>query len=244
MNQQASAVSKSVQEQVKEINARERKFLYTLSTRRDLAQVCSHCGGTATLIGGNKAQPLSSIKNISGGNIRAGIWNWWWVMTQDHFMAPCMPVIPLSEQHMAVLNKEISRQIRRQDQAGGQYAILLRDEVFNTVPGMVNVHWDAASWAPNNDAHREYDEVFDIQRFPHVPETPAARDGTSWVTMHHSSLQPVSFNISTVLGSEILGKDRVKLRCHQILEQDPNHLFILLAQEPNGKFPPEYTVCY
>ena len=62
------------------------------------------------------------------------------------------------------------------------------EEVFNTVPGMVNVHCAATSQA-KNIVQEEDNEVFDSQRLRTVPDTPVAGGGISCVRFREPILR-------------------------------------------------------
>ena len=68
----------------------------------------------------------------------------------------------------------------KQDQALEQCAALLWDEVFDTIPSIVNTQHAAASqadWRISDRLVTEDDEVFDNCQLPQRPDTPIASSG-------------------------------------------------------------------
>ena len=101
-----------------------------------------------------------------------------------------------------------------------KHAALLRDEIFNVIPGMVNTQCGAAS---KNRKTRSGSKLSDDEIFylPQVPDTPLAGSGHGpRVTFRspvvrpgsvpftpHLVPQPVSFNLSRISNTETSGKD-------------------------------------
>ena len=91
----------------------------------------------------------------------------------------------------------------RQDQEIKMHVALLRDGVFNIVPSTVNVTWGEA-WARKVDL-KEVNEIYNSQRLPQVPDTLVTRGGVHSVTFRetvsptpHVRLHPTTVDLSGV----------------------------------------------
>ena len=108
----------------------------------------------------------------------------------------------------------------RQEQQPEDCAALLRDEVFNVIPGTVNMKHGSASKSRKIKSGSDYskDEVFQLPQVPDTPiagsshgqkvtfRSPVVRLGSVSSTPHLVP-QPVSFNVSRIPNSKTSGKD-------------------------------------
>ena len=108
----------------------------------------------------------------------------------------------------------------RQEQQLEDHAALLREEVFNVIPGTVNMQHVTVSKSRKIRSGSEYseDKVFQLPQVPDMPiagsshgqkvtfRSPVVRPG-SVSSMPHLVPQPVSFNVLQIPNSETSGKD-------------------------------------
>ena len=117
--------------------------------------------------------------------------------------------------------KKYDRHYRaKQEQQLEDHATLLRDEVFNVVPGTVNTKHDSVSKSRKLRSGSDYskDDVFQLPQVPDTPtagsshgqkvtfSSPVVRLGSVSSTPHLVP-QPVSFNVLRIPNSETSGKD-------------------------------------